>query len=273
MTASALISSLLLALPSPAPAGTVATPGLVEASGLAASPRAHPGVLWTHNDGPDGRLFAVSTNGAALGIWKIDAPGITDVEDLAVRTTDDTEEILLADIGDNKGNRPSVRVIVVPAPAPRPPGNTLEGPALNPSAVLEFTYEDGPRDAESLAVDPATGHLLLIAKEKKTCGVYRFDPASSPAVARRIARLPVSKASGADISPDGLRLAVVNGKGAWMWTRTAGETWEAALVRDPVVLPYEPGPNGESVAWSADGRHTFTLSEGENPVLHRGETP
>ena len=272
MSSTALIA-LFLALPAPAPAGTVTIPGLVEASGLSASPRAHPGVLWTHNDGPDGRLFAVSTNGTALGIWKIDAPGITDVEDIAVRTTGDAEEILLADIGDNKGKRPSVRILVVPAPAPRPPGDTLEGPALKPSAVLEFTYEDGPRDAESLAVDPATGHLLVIAKEKKTAGVYRLDPAASPAVARLIARLPLDKASGADISPDGLRLAVANGKGAWMWTRTAGEDWAAALARDPVVLPYEPGPNGESIAWSADGRQTFTLSEGENPVLHRGETP
>ena len=263
----------LLALPAPVPAGTVTTPGVIEASGLAASPRAHAGVLWTHNDGPDGRIFAVSTNGIALGIWKIDAPGITDVEDIAVRVAGDTEEILLADIGDNKGGRASVRILAVPAPSPRPAGEVLEGPALKPSAVLEFTYEDGPRDAESLAVDPATGHLLIIAKEKKTSGVYLLDPAASPAVARRIARLPVTKASGADISPDGLRLAVVNGKGAWMWTRTAGEDWAAALARDPVVLPYEPGPNGESIAWSADGRHTFTLSEGVHPVLHRGESP
>lgn len=272
MSSTALIV-LLAALPAPAPAGTANIPGLVEASGLAASPRAHPGVLWTHNDGSDGRLFAVSTNGAALGIWKIDAPGITDIEDIAVRATGAAEEILLADIGDNKGRRSSARVIVVPAPAPRPPGEALQGPALKPSAVLEFTYEDGPRDAESLAVDPSTGHLLIIAKERKTCGVYRLDPAASPAIARLVARLPLDQASGADISPDGLRLAVVNGKGAWMWTRAAGETWEAALARDPVVLPYEPGPNGESVAWSAEGRHTFTMSEGENPVLHRGETP
>ena len=263
----------LLALPAPVPAGTVTTPGLIEASGLAASPRAHPGLLWTHNDGPEGRLFAVSTNGVALGVWKIDAPGITDIEDIAVRVAGDTEEILLADIGDNKAGRASVRILVVPSPGPRPAGEVLEGPALKPSAVLEFTYEDGPRDAESLAVDPANGHLLIIAKEKKACGVYRLDPSASPAVARRIARLPVTKASGADISPDGLRLAVVNGKGAWMWTRTEGEDWSAALARDPVVLPYEPGPNGESIAWAADGRHTFTLSEGANPVLHRGETP
>ena len=270
MPASTLIAALLAL---PVPAGTVRIPALVEASGLAASPRRHPGVLWTHNDGPDGRLFAVSTNGAALGVWKIDAPGITDIEDIAVRATGEAEEILLADIGDNKGDRAAVRIIVVPAPTPRPPGETFEGPALTPSKIIDFTYEDGPRDAESLAVDPATGHLLIIAKEKKACGVYRLDPASTPAVARRIARLPLPKASGADISPDGLRLAVVNGKGAWMWTRTAGGDWAAALAFDPGVLPYEPGPNGESIAWSADGHHTYTLSEGENPVLHRGEAP
>lgn len=263
----------LLVLPAPVPAGAVTTPGLIEASGLAASRHAHPGVLWTHNDGPDGRLFAVSTNGAALGVWKIDAPGIADVEDIAVRSADGIEEVLLADIGDNKGRRAEVRVLVVRAPATRAPGGALEGPALKPSAILTFTYEDGPRDAESLAVDPATGHLLVVAKEKKACGVYRFDPAASPAVARRIARLPVNKASGADISPDGLRLAVVNGRDAWMWARSAEEDWAVALTRDPVALPYEPGPNGESVAWSADGRHLFALSEGANPVLHRGEVP
>ena len=269
MIAAPLLAATL-ALPVPQPAGVVRIAPLVEASGLAAS-RAHPGVLWTHNDGPDGRLFAVSTDGVALGSWNIDAPGVTDLEDIAVRAGGAGEEILLADIGDNKGGRPSVRILVVPAPAPRPPGETLEGPALKPSAILDFTYEDGPRDAESLAAGPATGALLVIAKEKKASGVYVLP--RDARVAARLLSLPVSKASGADISPDGLRLAVVNGKGAWMWTRGPGEDWKTALARAPVALPYEPGPNGESIAWSADGRATFTLSEGVNPLLHRGETP
>jgi hypothetical protein len=56
--------------------GTVKVKQLDEISGIAAS-RQNPFVFWLHNDGDDGRLFAVRANGKLAGV--IDMP--TEVED------------------------------------------------------------------------------------------------------------------------------------------------------------------------------------------------
>src|SRR5215207_1575918 len=69
---------------SPEVAGTVANPVLVEISGVAAS-RAHPGVLWTHNDsGGAPEVYAVAQDGADLGTYAVDGARATDWEDIAV---------------------------------------------------------------------------------------------------------------------------------------------------------------------------------------------
>src|SRR5262245_60865183 len=61
--------------------GTVSFGALTEASGIAASKR-NPGVLWTHNDGSQGRIWAISTNGARLATYDIN--NVDDLEDIAV---------------------------------------------------------------------------------------------------------------------------------------------------------------------------------------------
>src|SRR5690349_7694120 len=62
-------------------AGTVSVTALTEASGIAASAR-NLGVLWTHNDGSRGKIYALSTNGALLATF--DVNNVDDLEDVAV---------------------------------------------------------------------------------------------------------------------------------------------------------------------------------------------
>jgi len=67
-------------------AGTVASPDLVEASGMAAS-RTSPGVLWAHNDSRDGaRVYALGSDGADLGGFDIAGALAFDWEDMAAGT-------------------------------------------------------------------------------------------------------------------------------------------------------------------------------------------
>src|SRR5687767_5863749 len=61
--------------------GTVSINALREASDIAAS-EGNPGVLWTHNDGSGGKIYALSTNGALLATF--DLNNVDDVEDVAV---------------------------------------------------------------------------------------------------------------------------------------------------------------------------------------------
>ena len=64
------------------PLGTVPINGLKEASGIAAS-RRNPGVLWTHNDGSSGAVYAVAMNGAHLATFYVNV-AVSDTEDIAV---------------------------------------------------------------------------------------------------------------------------------------------------------------------------------------------
>ncbi|MGN6385909.1 MAG: hypothetical protein ACTHMT_06680, partial [Verrucomicrobiota bacterium] len=58
--------------------GTIDTPKISEASGLAAS-RINPAILWTHNDGSGGKVYAIGTNAVYYGSFD-------------VGTADDTED-------------------------------------------------------------------------------------------------------------------------------------------------------------------------------------
>src|SRR5688500_12139861 len=77
-------------------AGKVRSKSLDEASGLIVS-SGHEGVYWTHNDGDDGYLYAIRSDGGIVG--KIKArERFHDWEDIA----DDAKgNLFLADIGNN----------------------------------------------------------------------------------------------------------------------------------------------------------------------------
>ena len=85
----------------PTSAGTLASPGLVETSGLAAS-RVHPNVLYAHNDsGDSARIFVVGTNGAAQGVVSVTGAPAVDWEDIAVGKCPSGSCVFVGDIGDN----------------------------------------------------------------------------------------------------------------------------------------------------------------------------
>src|SRR5712691_4960515 len=66
-----LLLLTLQSIPSVALTGTLQSPRVKESSGIAAS-RAHPGVLWTHNDsGDDAYVYATDLTGADRGSVRI----------------------------------------------------------------------------------------------------------------------------------------------------------------------------------------------------------
>jgi len=110
------------------PLGEIAGGQLKEISGLAAS-RRHPGILWAHNDGPDGRLFAIRTNGTTAAVFAL-AASVTDLEDIAIGPgpAPGTPHLYVGDIGDNDSTRARYGFIACPSPTcrtARPPGSRL----------------------------------------------------------------------------------------------------------------------------------------------------
>jgi len=218
--------------------GRFASRRVVESSGVAVS-RAHPGVLWTHNDSGDGPyLYATDLRGSDLGFLLVPGAGAIDWEDMALGPcpTRAGTCVYLADTGDNLEMRPLVTVYAVPEPEPGAgPGDTLRTTAA--PAILQLRYPDGSHDVEAIYVAPRDGALYLVSKGRSGgIAVYRVARAlwsAGPASVVRADRVQVLDirpdagagrwVTGAAIRPDGRLVAI----------RTYGE-----------ILFFHPGVGG-----------------------------
>ncbi len=245
--------------------GTVETPLVQEASGLVAS-RKNPGVLWVHNDsGDEPRLYAFTTQGKLLGTCTITGAKARDWEDIAAGPGPEPNRtyLYIGDIGDNNARYPSVRVYRVPEPDVEP--GKLLGPIRSaPAETIELKYPDGPRDAETLLVDPLTRDIYLVAKREIFCKVYLApypQSTTQPTTMTRVTLLPWSVATGGDVAPDGRSVIVRSYHNASLWTRPAGEPLWKAFTGPRVDVPLANEPQGEALSFDATGRGYFTISE------------
>src|SRR5688572_10701028 len=150
--------------------GTLDSPSIPEASGLAAS-RLTPGVLWTHNDaGAIARVYAISTNGNLLSVWNMPTVAGGDFEDIAIGPgpVSGRQYIYLGDIGDNNLERANIRILRVREPevSLQTAGSPLSFSIFDDVADIVLTYPGGPANAEALMSDPITGDLFIATKFK-----------------------------------------------------------------------------------------------------------
>src|SRR5229473_6552549 len=115
-----LLLLTLQSIPRVALSGTLHSPRVKESSGIAAS-RAHPGVLWTHNDsGDDAFVYATDLAGPDRGFVRIRGARAVDWEDIALGPclTQLGACLYIADTGDNEMARKSVVIYAVAEPDP-----------------------------------------------------------------------------------------------------------------------------------------------------------
>lgn len=266
---------------------------LGEASGIARDPR-RPDVFWLHNDSGNGlTLFAVDTTGALLATVPVMGASGVDPEDIAVGRCRDSWCLYLGDIGDNRARRSSIRVHRLPLPelpAPKSATGATPGGPVTPLASWELVFPDGPRDAEGLAVDDARNELLLLTKGREgrvdlyVASIAELEGGEGPATSlRRIGRLAIPVGlhtaqfvTAADLSPDGLRLAVRSYTTLFLfpWCGSA----EQDTASSPVVISLVPAfePQGEGLGWGSDGSVLYLASEGRDgrpPQLSRIRCP
>lgn len=248
-------------------AGTVESPDLVEASGMAAS-RTAPGVLWAHNDSRDGaRIYALGPDGADLGGFDVAGALAFDWEDMAAGPGSDPAQsmLYLGDIGDNFSIRAG-RVTVYRVPEPDP--GAIEG-SITGAVPLEYQYPDGVHNAEALFA--ADGFVYIITKDEEEARVYRGDATRDGSVVETMELITVlslgAEVSGADMSWDGSTLVLRGYRTVWMWHRSPGMQVAEALATEPCTAPSPDEVQGESIAFLADGSYA-TVSEGSNPDLH-----
>lgn len=255
---------------------------LDEASGLARSLR-DPELLWAINDDGPPLLYGIGLDGSKRGKVEIPKAGHRDWEDMASFELDGVPYLLVGDIGDNAGRRNDVTIYVVQEPDPA-------DDKIDIAWEFDFTYPDGPRDAEALAVDVEGRRILVISKRDIPARLYALPLRpegdervmaeflgivdSLPQPTRNdVNRAPLMdnwhwQPTSLSISTDGRRAMVLTYGGIYLYRRSENEAWTYAFRRPPLGLPLRRLPGAESVTLSADGHFAFITTEGRQaPVL------
>jgi hypothetical protein len=264
-------ANMLIQEPSPAVVGETIIVGnlenkkISEASGLASS-RLYPGVLWAINDGGDDPLlYAVGTDGADLGTFRVEGAENFDWEALASFRWHDSAYLLIADVGDNWEQRQTVTLYVVNEPAITATG--IDNARVASIAwQIRFKYEDGPQDCEAVAVDAVRQRVFLLSKRRLTPVLYELalqpiDP-DTIAVAHGISTVPHFKwPTAMDLTPDGLSAVVLTYNNGYLFRRRQKEDWPSAFKRKPQRLSFDPLFQQEAVSFGFYGKSVFVTSE------------
>ncbi|GGM09239.1 hypothetical protein ACFFX1_01415 [Dactylosporangium sucinum] len=249
-------------------------PAVTEVSGLAVVPG---GFLVENDSNPDPRRTRLFYLDEGCRVTRSVGYPTTarDPEDLAV---DRSGTVWVADIGDNSplmggsGNRRSTIALW-----------TLKPGAKSPK-IHRLRYPDGePRDAEALLIDGA-GRPVIVTKEPGG-EVYRLDTPlptdntegapltlvghfqpSRTGTANPLGVFGSALITGAAVSPDGTKAVVRTYSDAYEFDVTGGDVAAAIVGGTPVVTPLPNEPQGEAIAYTADGNGFLTVSDQPGPV-------
>ncbi len=263
--------------------GQLQNPKIDEASGLARSQR-YPDVFWVANDDGPSVLYAIDSTGKDLGRVTVKDASNRDWEDLASFTLEGVPYLIAADIGDNDGARKDVRLYVIEEPE-------AGDDKVKPAWRIEFTYPEGPRDAESVAVDVDNERVLVLTKRDVPALLYALP--LRPGTKKRIdaerlgvvASLPQPSRSdlefasrvnswhwqptSMDISADGTNAIVLTYGGVYLYPRSPGRDWIEALQQPPRVVSRSGNRQAESVAFDRTGDYIFITIEQRHAPLFR----
>ena len=261
--------------------GKLSSKEMNEISGIAAS-GIDPNIYYVHNDSGDtSRFFAITADGKLKSTiyFKGDAKakqGVYDCEDIAVGPgpLKNKSYIYLGDIGDNTGKRPFLTIYRFAENA-----DWLKNEVNNASAVpVHLKYPDGPRDAETLMVDPIEKLLYIVSKRQDSVSVYtaplKYKPNDTITLTKRcklfFAGLKVFKwITAGDISKDGSQVALRSYEKVYYWKRNGKEPIWKTMQDKPQVPFYVPEKQGEAIGFAADGKGYYTTSEGVySPVYY-----
>ncbi|MFI0351651.1 hypothetical protein [Actinomadura sp. 9N407] len=238
---------------------------ITESSGLGVS-RRHKGVVYTHNDsGGVAQIFALGPDGKTRAVLTLPGAGARDWEAMAMGEDErGRPAIYVADIGDNLGGAwPYVTVYRVTEPA------ELRTRSLD-ATRFRFKYEDGPRNAETMMINPRTNRLYVASKlfggavyeapaKLRTGGFNKL---------RKVADAPSMATDGA-FSPDGRTCVIRTYFGSRVYAVDAQGRPGKSL--ESVGLPVQK--QGESITYSADGRSLLAGSEGSSQPVYEVPLP
>ena len=254
-------AGLPLADPTPSPKKlfTIRDQRIKQTSGLAKSQK-HEGLYWTAKDsGDSARVFGIDTTGKV----KVELGFNAQVHDVEAVGVDHDGTIYIADIGDNKVNRDVIEIYTIPEPA------TLQDAGNVRYHRFDFTYPDGPHNAETLLVEPGTNQLYIVTKATKGTGaIYAAPPAPSREGTNELTKLapaPSGVITDGTFLPDGQRVVL----------RTNVDVATVAWGDTPTVVARGAVPfgQGQTVAVGPSDNTVLVGSEGPSSAVYQVQVP
>jgi hypothetical protein len=256
-----------------------------EISGIAASGIIH-NLYYVHNDSGDtSRFFAIYPSGEVKSIiyFKGDPReryGVHDCEDIAVGPgpAPGKSYVYLGDIGDNYSLRPYLTIYRMEEQRAWA-GDSV---AHTTAVPIHLKYPDGPKDAETLMVDPVEKLLYIVSKRQDSVTVY-----STPLIYRPDDTVMLTKRcrlffpgfkifrwiTAGDISKDGQQILLKSYSKVYYWRRQHNEPIWQTMMRAPRLLPYLQERQGEGIGFAPDGKGYYTCSEGVYTPIYYYSVP
>ncbi len=256
-----------------------------EISGIAAS-GINDSLFYVHNDSGDtSRFFVINERGQLFNTiyYKGDSSfdqGVKDCEDIAVGPGPKPRKsyVYIADIGDNSFRRPAITVYRFEESA-----GLLSGIKKNAKASpIHLKYPDGPKDAETLMIDPLDKLLYIVSKRGDKVGVYTAPlnaKVGDTTIMTKRATLtfggikPLKWITAGDISKDGKHILLKSYQEVYYWERKNDENVWEVMKRKPRTPRYEEEKLGEGIGFSADGKRYYTVGEGVFAPIYYYKTP
>jgi hypothetical protein len=197
--------------------------------------------------------------------------------------------LLIGDIGDNMMLRPFADVYLVSEPE-----NVSK--AIVHSNILRhypLVYEDGPHDAEALAVDAAERLVYILTKRDSHPRLYRFsldaiasktipltymgEVRSIPSVEKHTAQRQGGISGGSptamEFSPKGDMALIVTLRNTYYFRREKNDSWLEALNKNAFAITKNRMRQTEAATFTADGEKVLIGSEGRPAILELFDTP
>ncbi len=251
-----------------------------ETSGIAAS-GIFKDMFYVHNDsGDESRFFMISPNGKLHHILKYGDNSNDDCEDVAVGPgpVKDKSYVYLADIGDNGSNRDAITIYRFEEKKSWLKDSIVH---LTPQK-LYLQYPDGPKDAETLMIDPIDKLFYIVTKRKDTVKIYTSPlahKANNTLTLTYRGKLyfegtkPFKWITSGDITKDGDKVLLKSYDKVYFWKRSGNEhIWET-LQKPPQIITYQVEKMGEAIGFAADGKSYYTVSEGVYTPIYYYTTP
>ena len=234
--------------------------------------------IWMHNDSGSPTLFLIGTNGQTLAKCYVNRSKNRDWEDISTFAWKGKPYVAIADVGDNFKRRKSCQLYLIEEPKFEINKEHAVTHTIRKHKKIDFKYEDGPRDCESVVFDAKTRSIWLVEKifsevsKDKIPGVYQLrlndDLTAESGIAKRVAEYSVRNATGADLHGDTL---VIRNYVFAHKIQLDGD-WEKAFKKkqfETVPLPIQR--QGEAICFDPQGEAVFVTSEFTRQSLYRVE--